>query len=368
MSSRPRRHVEKRGPTEFRDPLIKEELKRASIWFGIGLLVLGTIYLAQPLLLIFAGIVFASILDGGTRLLGRVLPIGRGWRLAIVTFAGLGFVVWTLVYTGMELIAQTEVLKQLLLAQANALLGWAKELGLTSADIQLQQLGPQLMGSVGRVTTAVGSAIGIIATSVMIMVIGIFVAGEPRLYERGIAWMLPMRSRDGFYRVSERMGRTMRRLMFGRLVGMAVEGVGTWLLLVIGGFFVGGFPMAALLGILTGLLAFIPNIGAIVSGVLLVLVGFSQSPEAGFWAICVYFIVQTIDGYLIVPYVARRTVDIAPALVLGAQLIFGALFGILGLMLADPIVAMIKTALEQKSREDAADDAEARLRRPAAPA
>ncbi|MDB5669928.1 MAG: family transporter, partial [Alphaproteobacteria bacterium] len=57
-------------------------------------------------------------------------------------------------------------------------------------------------------------------------------------------------------------------------------------------------------------------------------------------------------GYLIVPYVARRTVDLAPALLLGAQLLFGALFGIMGLMLADPIVAMIKVALERKSKQD----------------
>lgn len=139
----------------------------------------------------------------------------------------------------------------------------------------------------------------------------------------------------------------MRRLMAGRLIGMAVEGVGTWLLL-----WIGGVPMAALLGILTGLLAFIPNIGAIVSGVLIVLAGFSVSTDAGLWAIGVYLIVQTVDGYLIVPYVARKTVDLAPALVLAAQLLFGALFGLMGLALADPIIAMIKTALEQKSKEE----------------
>jgi predicted PurR-regulated permease PerM len=205
------------------------------------------------------------------------------------------------------------------------------------------------MGTLGRLSTAVGTALGVISSVIMVLVIGIFIAGDPRLYERGIAWMLPRRNRERFYRVSERMGWTMRRLMMGRLLGMAVEGVGTWLLLL-----VGGVPMAALLGILTGLLAFIPNIGAIVSGVLMVLVGFSQGTETGLWAMLVYFLVQTIDGYLIVPYVAKRTVDLAPALVLGAQLLFGALFGLMGLMLADPIVAMIKTALEQKSREDGA--------------
>ena len=156
--------------------------------------------------------------------------------------------------------------------------------------------------------------------------------------------MLPTEHRDGFYELSNKVGFTLRRLMFGRIVGMVVEGIGTWLLLMWG-----GVPMAALLGLLTGLLAFVPNIGAIVSGVLMVAVGFSAGSEAGLWAIMTYFIVQTVDGYVIVPYVARRTVDLAPALVLAAQLLFGALFGIMGLLL----VASIKVSLEEWSKRRA---------------
>ena len=101
------------------------------------------------------------------------------------------------------------------------------------------------------------------------------------------------------------------------------------------------------LGLITGLLAFLPNIGAIVSGLLMVAVGFSAGTGTGLWAIFVYFFVQNVDGYLVVPYIARRTVNLAPAVVLAAQLVFGALFGILGLLLADPIVASIKVALEE---------------------
>ena len=109
----------------------------------------------------------------------------------------------------------------------------------------------------------------------------------------------------------------------------------------------GGVPMAALLGLITGLLAFIPNIGAIISGVLMVAVGFCAGPSEGLWAIFVYFFVQNVDGYLIVPYVARRTVDLAPALVLAAQLLFGRPVRDPGrLLLADPIVATLKVALE----------------------
>ena len=335
------------GPSELRDPLIRTELKRASVWFGLGLVILAVIFLAQPLLLILGGVVFAAMLDGGTRLLGRVLPIGRGWRLLIVTLAAVAFVIGTFWLAGVQLTAQAAALRDVLTLQVNRVLRWAAAYGLGIESIQPQQFVEQAVGSLGMLTSAVGTVLGAVTNLVMIMVIGIFIAVEPRLYERGVAWMLPSESRERFYRTSERMGYTLRRLMAGRLLGMAVEGVGTWLLLLLG-----GVPMAALLGLLTGILAFLPNIGAIISGALIILIGFSVNWETGLWAVAVYAIVQVVDGYLIVPYVAKKTVDLAPALVLGAQVIFGALFGILGLALADPMVAMLKAALEQKSEDD----------------
>jgi predicted PurR-regulated permease PerM len=350
------REAEELGPVEFRDPVVRHELKRASVWIAMVLAVVGVIVLAQPLLLIFAGVVLAAMLDGGARLLGRALPIGRGWRLAIVTLAGVGFVIWTIHFTGTELMGEFARLRETLTIQGNRLLALGSQFGLVQGGVDVQQLGGQLMGTLGRLSSAVSSALGALTSLVMIFVIGVFIAIEPQLYQRGVAWMLPLDSRERFYRTASRMGHTMRRLMAGRLVGMAVEGVGTWLLLLIG-----GVPMAALLGILTGLLAFLPNIGAIISGVLIVLAGFSIGIDGGLWAIGVYLVVQVVDGYLIVPYVAKKTVDLAPALVLGAQLLFGALFGILGLALADPIVAMIKTGLEAKTDEDEADaEAEAK--------
>ena len=340
-------HVERPGPTEFRDPAIRLELQRAAVWFGLALLIVGVIFLAQPLLLIIGGLVLAVLLDGGARMLGRVLPIGRGWRLLLVILLGLGFVGWVFYYAGTTFAAQFEALRAVVEGQVTRLYNWARDLGLVT-DPTPGTLGQQLMGSVGRLTTAVGSALGALTSALLIFVIGIFIAIEPHLYDRGVAWMLPLRHRTNFYTISNRVGFTLRRLLFGRLVGMVFEGVFTWLaLLVI------GVPMAALLGLITGLLAFIPNIGAIVSGLLMVAVGFSAGPTQGFGAIVVYFLVQNIDGYLVLPYIARRTVDLAPAVVLAAQLIFGALFGFLGVLLADSILATLKVTLQELSRSRA---------------
>ncbi len=337
------------GPTDFFDPVIRNELKRAAVWIGITILVVLIALLAQPILLILGGMVFAAMLDGGARLLGRVLPIARGFRLAIVLLCVVGFLYWTVTLTGTQLAEQAAALRGILETQVNRIGEKAQAAGFAISASDFKNIGSQILSSVGRVTAAVTSVVGAVTNIVMMLVLGIFIAAEPRLYERGFAWMLPLAERDHFYGTCEKIGRTLRRLMAGRLVGMAVEGFGTWILLSLG-----GVPMAALLGVLTGLLAFLPNIGAIISGVLIILVGFSAGFDAGIYAMFVYFAVQMVDGYLIVPMVAKRAVDLAPALVLGAQILFGALFGILGLALADPIVAIIKVALERQSERNEA--------------
>jgi predicted PurR-regulated permease PerM len=335
------RHVEQPGPAEFRDPVVRRELQKAWIWIGSLLLVAAVILLAQPLLLIVGGLVFAVLLDGGTRLLGRYVPLARGLRLAIVTLAGFGFIGWVLYYAGTTFAAQFEALRLTVEAQVMRLYAWAADHGMVAAGSADTVTG-QLLGSVGRLTSAVGSALGALTSAFLILVIGIFFAVEPKVYDRGVAWMLPMRHRRDYYEILSTVGFTLRRLLFGRLVGMVVEGLFTFAML-----WAGGVPMAALLGLLTGILAFIPNLGAIVSGILMVAVGFSAGTDQGIWAIITYFAVQNIDGYLILPYIARKTVDIAPAIVLAAQLIFGALFGFLGLLLADPIMATLKVTLEK---------------------
>jgi predicted PurR-regulated permease PerM len=345
-------HVERPGPAEFRDPFVRREIAKAAVWLGMALLIVGIVVLAQPLLLIVGGAIFAVFLDGGVRGIGRYLPIPRGWRLLLVLLLGFGFLGWVFWFAGTTIAAQFEALRLVVTAQFDRLMAFAASLGLVPRE-PASNLGGQLLGGIGRLTSAVGSAIGAVASFIAMIVIGIFLASEPRIYDRGIAWMLPIRHRAGFYRIAAHVGFTLRRLLFGRLVGMIFEGFFTWFMLTIG-----GVPMAGLLGLVTGVLAFIPNIGAITSGVLMVAVGFSAGAHQGVYAIFVYFFVQNIDGYLVVPYIARRTVDLAPAVVLAMQLLMGALFGILGVLFADPILATIKVVLVDLSRSQAAEEGE----------
>lgn len=345
-------HVERPGPAEFRDPLVRREMVKAAVWFGMALAIAGVIVLGQPLLLIVGGAIFAVFLDGGVRLLGRFLPIPRAWRLLLVLLLGFGFIGWVFWFAGTTIGAQFEALRAVVTGQFERLIGFVGSLGLMPRG-QPGDVGSQLLGGVGRLTSAVGSVIGAVASVIAMIVIGIFLASEPRLYDRGIAWMLPLRARAGFYRIAAHAGFTVRRLLFGRLIAMLFEGVFTWFMLM-----VGGIPMAGLLGLVTGVLAFIPNIGAITSGILMIAVGFSAGYGHGIWCIVVYFLVHNIDAYVVVPYVARRTVDIAPAVLLAMQLLMAALFGILGVLFADPILATLKVVLIDLSKQHAAEEEE----------
>jgi predicted PurR-regulated permease PerM len=343
--------VSEPAPNELRDPFVRQELKRATIWLGLAGAIALVVLLVQPLLIIFGGLVFASMLDGGVRLLRRVLPIGRPWRLLIVVVLTVAFIVGVMYLTGAGITEQVQQLRSTLMTQATKLMDWASRIGIMPGKADLNGIAQQALGSFGKLTSYLGIAFGALASLVMVLVIGLFIAMEPRLYESGLQWLIPRDQRARFAGTIEQMATTMRRLLAGRLFGMALEGVMTGIALALA-----GVPMALVLGIITGILAFVPNIGAITSGVLMVAVGFSAGMHTGFWAIAIYVFIQTLDGYVVIPMVARRTVDLPPALTLSMQILAGTLFGVLGLTLADPLTAMIKVALERSSEAEAQDE------------
>ena len=310
-----------------------------------ALMVLGAV-LAQPLLVVFGGMVFGALVDGGARLLGRVLPIRRIWRVGMVLVATACFIVWFVDYAGNQIADQAALLPDTLRGQILHGLKWAQRHGMQINAGFVQRLSEQALGGVSQITGVVGGLIGGVATLFLIVVLGIYFAIDPNPYRRGLAWMLPREARGFFEEALTVMGNSLRRLLAGRLLGMTVEGVTIGMALG-----VYGVPLASLLGLIAGLLAFLPNIGAPISGLLMVLVGFSGGKSMGLYCIGVYVVVQGIDGNVIVPLVAKRAADLAPALVLAMQLMMGALFGILGLALADPLLAMIKVLLERLARQ-----------------
>ncbi|GGZ11808.1 AI-2E family transporter [Novosphingobium colocasiae] len=341
------------GPTDFVDPLVRHESRKAFVWIGTAALFALAVFLAQSLLVVFGGVVFAALIDGGARMIGRVLPVRRSWRVMLVLLAAMLFLLWMSRFAGSQIADQASELPATLEKQGRVALDWLAEHGMRIRLGDWRALlheGLGGVGGIGQVTAALGGLFGALTTIFLILVLGIYFALEPRLYQRGFGWMLPRDRRDHYEVTTRIMAAALRRLLMGRVIGMTVEGLFTWVLLQSY-----GVPMAALLALITGMLAFLPNIGAPISGALMVMVGFSGGADMGIYTIFVYLVIHLIDGYLIVPMIARKTVDLPPALVLAAQLIMGVLFGLLGLVFADPLVAMIKIWLEREASRNAPD-------------
>ncbi len=141
-------HIERPGPAEFRDPLVRREMQKAAVWLGMALAIVGIIVLAQPLLLIVGGAIFAVFLDGGTRVIGRWLPVPRPYRLLLTIILGFGFLGWVFWFAGTTIAAQFEALRMVLTEQFSRLMGFAASLGLLPEG-QSGNFGTQLLGRSG---------------------------------------------------------------------------------------------------------------------------------------------------------------------------------------------------------------------------
>jgi predicted PurR-regulated permease PerM len=187
----------------------------------------------------------------------------------------------------------------------------------------------------------------------VVFAIGIYFAIEPGLYRRGFIKLLPLADRRRAHEVIDATGNTLWWWIIGVMISMATIGVlttiGLWIL---------GIPLAPTLGLLTGLLAFIPNFGPILSAIPPMLLGLMISPMDAFYVVMLYLIVQAIESNIVTPQVQKRTVSMPPVLGMVGQLLFGVFFGFLGLLLATPLVAAIIVLVKMLYVEDVLGDKE----------
>ena len=129
--------------------------------------------------------------------------------------------------------------------------------------------------------------------------------------------------------------RALRLWLRGQLIAMLVVGLLTGL-----GLWALGMPSALTLGLLAGLLEFIPFAGPILAAIPAVLLALAVSPDLAFWVVVVYFAVQQFEGYVLTPLVQQYAVDLPGVVLLFSLLAFGILFGTLGVILAAPLAVV----------------------------
>jgi predicted PurR-regulated permease PerM len=165
-----------------------------------------------------------------------------------------------------------------------------------------------------------------------------FFCWNPQSYKTGCLSLLPVDKRHSVDTALDQAADAMRKWMIGQSISMSLIFALTLVSLLLI-----RMPYPGLLSLQAGLLAFIPTLGPLLAGVIIVLAGLSQSVTLAIYGLGVYVLIQFVESNLITPMVQERTVDLPPGLSLGAQLIAGALFGLLGVAFAVPLTAALKT-------------------------
>lgn len=171
---------------------------------------------------------------------------------------------------------------------------------------------------------------------VLVIVAGIFLAAEPRLYRRGLLALVPNDQQDHVGAAVDASGEALRLWLLGQLFSMTVVGVATAI-----GLSLVGVPSALALGLFAGLAQFVPFVGPIVAAIPGLLVALAVGPEVALWALLVYVGIQQVESNFLTPLVVREMIDLPPALTLFAIFGMAALFGPLGLLLGTPLAVVL---------------------------
>jgi predicted PurR-regulated permease PerM len=305
-------------------------LALAGIWFA-----------ADALLLIFACILFAILLHALSCALQRRLRLRSHMAaLAIVTglmAATLGLGGWLM---APQLSEQASHLVQVVptsLDQVRAALARYPRLKSLLAELPSnKQIAAQLAALAPNAGLFFSGVLGALGNILIILFAGIYFAARPRLYIDGMVRLVPIRRRPRARAVLDELGGTLAKWLMGKSLSMLTAGILTAV-----GLSLLGIPLALILGIIAGLLDFIPYLGPLMAGVPALLIAFSASPEQALYVALLFGGIQLVQGYLVEPLIDQRTVALPPALTIAMQVLFGAVFGLAGVALATPLTAAL---------------------------
>lgn len=307
----------------------------------IGAALIAVLIIAPDVpLVIFAGILLGLFLRGGGDWIALKTGIGAMWGMAAFVLAMLAAAAAIVLLAAPLIADQFDELVKRVPEAAQGLIDRIKQY--SWGEDLIKQLRPEGMlqtGGIG-VASAMANTFGALGHVVVILIVGIYMAIDPGLYLRGVLHLFSPSIRPRAEEVMHATARTMRRWLGAQLVSMTVVGVltgtGLWIL---------GIPLAPMLGLIAGLLTFIPNLGPILAMVPGILLALAMGTGTVIWVIAIYLAVQAVETYLITPIVQREMVSMPPALTITVQLLLGVLFGIFGLALATPIAAACMTII-----------------------
>jgi predicted PurR-regulated permease PerM len=341
-------------------------------------LLLFTWYYAATLFLIFAGILLGVALNSFTGLLGHVVRLPHWLRLGIVCLVLAALLSGAIFLGGATIAKQATVLSDTIKSQLVNVKALLERNGIDTSYFDLGNSGAAQPSSTpaasGAPTThslpgagALASSGGAIVSQTfklllgtlsavgnffIVLFLGLAFAAQPSVYRKGLLYMAPVRHRARATIIVDRIGETLERWLMAQITTMLVVFLVTWI-----GLAIIGIQSSFILGIQAGLLAFIPTVGALIAGLIVVLASLASGWVAAASAFALFLGVHALESYILTPMIQRQALDIPPATLFAFQILLGIVFGIWGLALALPLMAIVKVMIDDFKADEAPAEA-----------
>lgn len=210
----------------------------------------------------------------------------------------------------------------------------------------ITQVANQLFTAFGQfgvtVIPVVSGVASVFLNALILIFMSMYLLVNPRSHEDGLIRLLPVHYRSRGREIIDRLDLAIRGWLESTVLAMVFVGVATWI-----GLTLLGLDEALALGVIAGVLAFVPTFGTLIAVILAVAVGILQQPQNVGWIIVVTYAISLVQSQLISPLLVAGRINIPPIVVLLGQIIAALFFGFLGILLAVPLTAILLVLIEE---------------------
>jgi predicted PurR-regulated permease PerM len=356
---------------------------------GIGVVVFAALllfswYFAATLFLIFAGMLLGVALNAMTNLLGRIVRLSHSLRLTIVCLVLAGLLSGVIFLGGATIAQQATALSDTIKSQLVGVKAFLERNGIDTSYFELGKLSAtpaasttpavsttpaaseaaatptRNLPSAGEIASSGGAIVsqtlklllgtlGAVGNFFIVLFLGLTFAAQPSVYRTGLLYMAPAKHRARATVIIDRISETLERWLIAQILTMAAVFLVTWI-----GLALIGIQGSFILGIQAGLLTFIPTVGALIGGLIVVLASLASGWVAAASAFALFLGIHALESYILTPMLQRQALDIPPATLFAIQILLGVVFGIWGISLALPLMAIVKVLIDHFKADDPA--------------
>ncbi len=323
------------------------------VLIGIALIALALLCwkLSDVLVIAFGGVVLATVLRAMSTPVARWTGLAHRWALGIVLIVLLAVITGVVFLFGNQVATETTELQQQLPTALQKLEDYLNK----------SEVGRSIVGTVNASSlssTALSSAkavAGVVVTGIadilLILFLSLYFAFDPNVYKRGFLLLLPSPRRPPVGLALDEAGDALGKWLLAQVIAMITVGI-----LVCVGMTIIHVPLPLALGVVAGILEFVPVLGPILFSIPGILLAFAHSPQTALYAALVYLVVQQIEGNVLIPLLQRWAVHLAPVVGLLAVVACGVLFGVVGVVFATPMAVVTTTLIQRLYVKEGLED------------